>query len=739
MLRRIHSFPGLIAAVLVAVLAISGAILSINPALERSEVDVPAPGHINVASLANTVQQQFHGVEAIIRKPSGAVVVYYFENNIYGADKIDPVTGAKMAEYDPSKFTRWVAKLHRSLFLDDAGRAAAGIGALSLLILTVSGLFMLAKRLGGWRHIFRRVRGTNTQRLHAIIGRLAVLGLLLSALTGTYMSLTTFEFVPHGLDAEPDFPYVVNEGAPMSVADIIPLQSVELSELRELTFPYVGDLTDVYSLTTNAGMGYIDQTTGEILTYLPHNAQRQIFELIYMLHTGEGLWSIGLLVGFSALSVPFMGYTGALVWWKRRCSMPRISHNIGPQRADTIILVGSESNSTWGFAKTLHLALHEAGHKVHIAPMNALKPAYHQAKHMFILTGTYGDGAAPASAKNFLAKLDAIKAVPKFTSTVLGFGDRQFPDFCAFAQDVDTALTAKNWQKCHALTLIDRQSAQSFTSWGAEIGAAMGIQLLLNHAVTRPRTTTFQLSSRIDYGQQVQAPTTVFNFKIPDGKSVGFWPSLRPSRLPKFEAGDLVGIFAPNNDVPRFYSLASSSTDGMLQICVRKHVAGVCSGFLHSLKAGDQIKVFIQPNPEFRPAKGKTPIILIGAGTGVGPLAGFIRANKTGRAMHLYFGGRNPGSDFLYQSDFLKWSNENKLSTITTAFSRVAERKYVQDRIIEDAELLCSMIECGAQILVCGGRSMADEVRETITLVIAPLGLDPATLKSQGRYLEDVY
>ena len=52
MLRQFHSLPGLIAALLVMVLAISGAILSIDPAIERMNATVPAVGQLNVAELA---------------------------------------------------------------------------------------------------------------------------------------------------------------------------------------------------------------------------------------------------------------------------------------------------------------------------------------------------------------------------------------------------------------------------------------------------------------------------------------------------------------------------------------------------------------------------------------------------------------------------------------------------------------------------------------------------------------
>ena len=44
MLRQIHSLPGLIAAILVAVLAITGAILSLDPVLERAGATLPKSG-----------------------------------------------------------------------------------------------------------------------------------------------------------------------------------------------------------------------------------------------------------------------------------------------------------------------------------------------------------------------------------------------------------------------------------------------------------------------------------------------------------------------------------------------------------------------------------------------------------------------------------------------------------------------------------------------------------------------
>src|SRR5690606_16569705 len=122
----------------------------------------------------------------------------------------------------------------------------------------------------------------------------------------------------------------------------------------------------------------------------------------------EGLWWLGLLLGLCALSVPVMSATGCVMWWQRRRLMPKMANNSGPQSADTIILVGSENNSTWGFAKALHDALVQIGQRVHTAPMNQLATEYCKAQHLFILTSTYGDGSAPQSANQFLARLDKV-------------------------------------------------------------------------------------------------------------------------------------------------------------------------------------------------------------------------------------------------------------------------------------------------------------------------------------------
>lgn len=724
MLRRIHSLPGVVFAILLTVIAVTGAFLSVTPALDRL-ANPAVSGGVSVATLAEAVSARHQEIDKITVRPSGAVTVSYADNGASGTEQVDPATGAAIgAPQGPSALVRWMTELHRSLFLGDAGKMATCVAALGMLALSLSGIVLLMRSLGGWRGYFAPVRGDLLTRLHGEVSRFAVVGLMLSSLTGLYMSADTFGLLPDpSADVLP--PMVESRGGPAApVGSLSALQSISVADLRELTFPAQGDPTDVYTAVTAQGEASIDASTGATVGFTPASSWDLIRETVVMLHTGRGAWALGLLLGAASGSVPLLGVTGVLMWWRRRSSRPAIAANVAARSADTVILVGSEGNTTWGFAGTLHAALTASGHRVHIAPMNALSAAHLSAERLLILTATYGDGGAPASASGFLARLaDLEGSVPV---AVLGFGDRSFPQFCRFAQDVSEAVAAKGWPQLMGLKRVDRQSAQEFAAWGRDLGELLGHELTLAHRARLPKTEPYELISSELYGEAVGAPVAIMRFAA-------------DRKAGDFEAGDILGVLPPGEIMPRFYSLASSARDGFLEICVRLRQGGVCSTYLHGLTPGESVAAFVRTNPRFRPIEGKAPLILIGAGAGIGPLTGFVRANDDRRPVHLYWGGRSPSSDFLYEHELAEHLAEKRLTSLTIAFSRGPDGGYIQDRLAADAPKLRELIRHGAQVLVCGGRDMAEAVTHALGGVVRPLGLDLATLKSDGRYVEDVY
>ena len=107
--------------------------------------------------------------------------------------------------------------------------------------------------------------------------------------------------------------------------------------------------------------------------------------------------------------------------------------------------------------------------------------------------------------------------------------------------------------------------------------------------------------------------------------------------------------------------------------------------------------------------------------------------------MYLYWGGRDPASDFLYEPELSEYLADGRLTGLHAAFSRIKNGAYVHDRVLDDATQLRELMQSGAQILVCGSRAMAKNIAQALDEILAPLKLDVQTLKTQGRYREDVF
>lgn len=172
---------------------------------------------------------------------------------------------------------------------------------------------------------------------------------------------------------------------------------------------------------------------------------------------------------------------------------------------------------------------------------------------------------------------------------------------------------------------------------------------------------------------------------------------------------------------------------------VKKHPGGLASAQLTALEPGQTVTAFLRRNPGFKPGRGRAPLILIGAGTGIGPLAGFVRGNARQRPIYLFFGMRRLDSNFFYDKEMPAWQDEGRLTRLVTAVSRGNRPEYVQDALRSDKAQVAQLIHDGARVMVCGGRGMATGVADALTEILAPSGLTPAVLKAEGRYVEDVY
>jgi sulfite reductase (NADPH) flavoprotein alpha-component len=223
----------------------------------------------------------------------------------------------------------------------------------------------------------------------------------------------------------------------------------------------------------------------------------------------------------------------------------------------------------------------------------------------------------------------------------------------------------------------------------------------------------------------------------------------------------LVRILRPLT--PRSYSIASSQqlVDEEVQLTVATVHSnsngivrrGTASGFLnHRLKAGEQVKVFLEPNDRFRlPDDLDAPVIMIAAGTGIAPYRAFMQELEN-RAdspdSWLIFGNPHLRDDFLYQREWLRWRNSGLLNRIDTAWSRdQAEKRYVQDVVLEQAARIDRWLQRGAHIYLCGSLKMGHAVQQSLQQVLAEqrgIASESAAsvltkLRQQRRIKKDLY
>lgn len=215
---------------------------------------------------------------------------------------------------------------------------------------------------------------------------------------------------------------------------------------------------------------------------------------------------------------------------------------------------------------------------------------------------------------------------------------------------------------------------------------------------------------------------------------------------------------------PRLYSISSSQSETNDEVhitvgVVKKIISnclhlGGASGYLSELlNIDDPVKIFIEKNNNFRlPKNTKTPIIMIGSGTGIAPYRSFMQQRDNDGATGknwIFFGNPNFTEDFLYQIEWQNYLKNGLLTKMTLAWSRDQEKKiYIQDKIRENGQEIWDWIEENAHIYICGNASkMAKDVEETLLCIISKNGnmsIENSNeflnnLRLNKRYQRDVY
>ena len=374
-----------------------------------------------------------------------------------------------------------------------------------------------------------------------MLGRLFLLPIILITLTGVYLSLLRFNVLPkykakHHINYE-----TLKETPQLNVSEFVIFKDIPLSKVQSVEFPFSKSVDDFYTIKLTDRTLVVNQFTGELLSQIPQAKIKHWSNWSIALHTGQGsvVWSLVLLS--SCISILFFIYSGFTMTFKRRKNRLAIKNIYNKDYSEFIILVGSETGNTYKFAKLLYNALLKASKTVYISNLNTYT-SYKEAKHLIVLTSTYGDGESPTSAAKFQERFKAIKIKNTLQYAVVGFGSKAYKHYCKFAEEVQSTFKENNSLKpTTELCKINNQSYNQFKDWVTEWTKAIDISLELNQLdlpVKHKKETAFSVVSR-----------------TPLNIDSTFLIRLKPQKKVKFKSGDLLSLIPKEDGVERLYSV----------------------------------------------------------------------------------------------------------------------------------------------------------------------------------------
>ncbi len=315
------------------------------------------------------------------------------------------------------------------------------------------------------------------------------------------------------------------------------------------------------------------------------------------------------------------------------------------------------------------------------------------------------------------------------------------------------------------LGLVDQIIALLGASHTTEVrGKTLREVLTDDVSLTPAPDTLFELLSFLTGGAQREKARALAQGEDPDGDAATLDVMAGLQKFSNVRPHPEAFVEALEPLQPRLYSISSShnATPGKLSLtvdCVRYVVGkrkrlGLASTFLaERINPGDELKVYVQKAHGFAlPRDQKTPIIMIGPGTGIAPFRAFLldrRATGATGKNWLFFGHQRSDCDFFYADELNAMKTSGLLTRLSLAWSRDGAKKfYVQDRMREVGRELWTWLAEGANIYVCGdAKRMAKDVERALVDIVAQFGArstDEAVsfvgeLKKKGRFQQDVY
>ncbi|NYE58881.1 sulfite reductase (NADPH) flavoprotein alpha-component [Duganella sp. 1224] len=403
-----------------------------------------------------------------------------------------------------------------------------------------------------------------------------------------------------------------------------------------------------------------------------------------------------------------------------------------------IVSYASQTGNAEELAQQTAATLKLAGIPARLCELSELGAADLQgAERILFLVSTYGEGDAPDAAAGFAGRLmTTALPLPQLHYAVLALGDSAYTHFCGFGRALDQWLQAQGAQSLFPRVEVNRSADEAIGLWRQQLSHLAGTSDAPDWSA--PAFEEWRLRERVRLNAG-SAGAPIYHLELEPANGA----------LPAWQSGDLVQVAAPADPSrAREYSIASIPADGRVHLLVRLHTHedgrhGAASGWLtQQASLGEVVPLRLRQHRRFRlEGNAERPLILIGNGSGIAGLRGHLKARAlAGQGRNwLLFGERNAAHDYHYRAELDGWQREGVLDKLDMVFSRdQGERRYVQDRLGEQAEAVRAWIAQGAAIYICGSlEGMAAGVDRTLRHVLGDDGVEQ--LAAAGRYRRDVY
>ena len=705
----------------ILIAAVTGIVLSFEPISDKlkpySITDIES---ISVAETITALNEKYDEIISLDVDINNFVLASVVTKEGKGKTfYINPITAENIGEYIPkSEVFRFATSLHRSLFLKKTGRFFVGLTSFLLFLITVSGVVLIIKRQGSFKKFFSKIVNESPhQYYHIVFGRLTLIPIIIITLTGVYLSLEKFDILPntilkHNVNFEE-----LRKSPRISLNDFPIFKNTSLAEVRRIEFPFSEDIEDYFILELKDNEVLVNQITGDIISEIEYPFVKIVSYYSLIIHTGKGSvwWSIVLLI--ASCSILFFIYSGFVMTFNRKDKNRKVKNKFKKYSAEYIILVGSETGSTYNFAISFYESLIIQGKAVYISELNSYTN-YKEATNIIIFTSTYGQGDAPSNANGFEKLLDKTIQSNTINYSILGFGSLAYTDFCKFAIDIDSTLNQQEaFKQQLPLYKINNQSYEEFILWAENWGKANNLSLKIEKPINITKS---------------QADFIVINkseLNIDDTYTI----RLRSINNKRFESGDLLS-YMPEDGIERLYSIAKYEGDVLLSI--KKHSLGVVSQYFYTQNIHENIKVGIYKNTDFYFPNKVKQVLMISNGTGIAPFLGMINQASKKQEIHLFWGGRTKTSFEIYKT----YLQTNNIESVFFAYSQESEKQYIQNVLELQKQLLINVLKTRGVIMICGSVKMQNQVLDIIEKTSkSELNMTLTDLKNNNQLKMDCY